>query len=307
MAEQLSLFDIELPPYIHDSPPQKTNDTPDYKSICMAKVPDSEYTNNTTPKGQIPTVDEILKLLDKGLYKVNAHEFLSDVFECGAIAISNRFDFTQYEKREQRYLQIIKKYDKSIQQLIADIFAKIFVLLTQQINPCIGFNDYLGELYMKSNTSNSKVGQFFTPYCVSRLCAEMTIDENVVKEHIEQDKILTLSEPACGSGGMIIAAADVLYYNHHFNIARNLLVECSDIDSRCVHMSYLQLGLAGIPAVIFRRNTLTLETWERWETPAYIMQYSRFRNILKGTANDWRAENELQNRNHRNSAKDSRG
>lgn len=276
--DQISIFDIELPPNIPESIPEP---------LKLAKVPDEDFICNT-PKDNIPTVNEILKLLEKGLYKVNAHEFLSDVFECGAIAISNRFDLLQYQKREERYLQIIQKYDRDIQLLMTEIFAKIFSLLTQQINPCVGFNDYLGDLYMRSNTSNSKTGQFFTPYCVSKACAEIAINENTVKEAIEQDKILTMSEPACGAGGMIIAAADVLYYKYHFNIARNLVVECSDIDSRCVHMSYLQLGLAGIPAVIFKRDTLSMQTWERWETPAYIMQYTRFKNFLEGTANDWR-------------------
>jgi len=41
-------------------------------------------------------------------------------------------------------------------------------------------------------------------------------------------------------------------------------------------MTYLQLALAGIPAVVYHRNGLTLETWDKWETPAYIMQYPRF-------------------------------
>lgn len=280
VAEQLSIFDIELPPNTPESIP------PVCKPLSMAKVPDEDYVSQ--PYANIPTVNEMLKLLEKGLYKVNAHEFLSDVFECGAIAISNRFDFAQYQQREKRYLQIIKKYTPEMQNLIAEIFAKMFQLLTQQVNPCIGFNDYLGELYMRSETSNSKAGQFFTPYCLSKACAEVSINEKTVQEAIEQDRILTLSEPACGAGGMIIAAADVLYYKYHFNYARNMVVECSDIDSRCVHMTYLQLGLAGIPAVVFRRNTLTMETWERWETPAYIMQWTRFKNFLTGTANDWK-------------------
>ena len=283
-AEQLSLFDIELPPCAPESAPQETRNN-------GAIVPDEDYLfANNKPVGEVPTVAEILKLLDKGLYKVNAHEFLSDVFECSAIAISNRFDLSQFDEREKRYLQIIKKYEPAMQKLITEIFAKIFLLLTQQINPAIGFNDWLGELYMRSETSNSKAGQFFTPYCVSKVCAEVAINEEAIKEAIENDKILTLSEPACGAGGMIIAAADILYYKYHFNISRNLVVECSDIDSRCVHMTYLQLGLAGIPAVVYRRNTLTMETWERWETPAYIMQYTRFKHFLKGTANDWHSK-----------------
>lgn len=266
------MFDVELPPHQRVSP---------------AKLPDDEYTLTNFPK-DIPTVNEILKLLEKGLYKVNAHEFLSDVFECSAIAISNQFDMRQSDEREKRYLNIIKKYTPDMQQLLTEVFAKIFVLLSQQVNPAVGFADYLGELYMRSDTRNSKAGQFFTPYCVSKACALCAIDPQRVEHAIENDEVLTFSEPACGSGGMIIAAADTLYYKYHFNYSRNMLVECSDIDSRCVHMCYLQLSLAGIPAIIFRRNTLTMETWDRWETPAYIMQWTRFKDFLRGTANDWR-------------------
>lgn len=268
---QLSLFDIELP----TQNMTKEEEPKHIKTVSPARVPDEEYSRK---HGKVPTVKEILKLMERGTYRAGAHEFLSDVFECGAIAISNQFDYQQSEKREQRYLQIIKKYDRDMQELITEVFAKIYLMLTQQID--VGFSDYLGELFMQSETMNKYTGQFFTPYQVSKLCAKMSIHPEVVAEHMEADSIITLNEPACGAGGMVIAAADVLYNDYHFNIASNLLVECSDIDSRCVHMSYLQLGLAGIPAVIYRRNTLTMETWERWETPAYIMQWNRFRNIL---------------------------
>lgn len=288
LSEQLSIFDIELPPYNEPNEALHEKDAADYKPINKASVPDEEYLY-TTPKENIPTVREISKLLEKGLYKVGAHEFLSDIFECGAIAISNSFDMAQYQDREERYLRIIKKYEPAMQELITEIFAKIFLLLTQQINPAVGFNDYLGELYMSSGTSNGKTGQFFTPYCVSKMCAETAINENFIKEAIEQDKIITLCEPTCGAGGMVIAAVDVLYNKYRFNYSRNLVVECSDIDSRCVHMTYLQLSLSGVPAVIFKRDSLSMQTWERWETPAYIMQYTRFKDFLKGTANDWKS------------------
>lgn len=285
-AAQLSLFDIELPQYINPEPeipepePDKKEQSPVYRSASPAIVPDSYFITSPLPV-KIPKVQDILKKLERGLYRVNAHEFLSDVFECGAIAISNRFDMQKAAKREQRYLQIIKKYDRDMQQLLLDIFADMSLLLMHQIHPAIGFNDYLGEIYMRSETSNKHTGQFFTPYSVSKMCAKVSINGILVKEYAEQDKIITLSEPACGAGGMVIAAADVLYNEYHFNIARNLLIECSDIDTRCVHMSYLQLALAGIPAIIYQRDTLTLKTWDRWETPAYIMQYWRFKDILK--------------------------
>lgn len=56
------------------------------------------YKNNIN---SIPTVDDILKLLDKFSGKTNPTEFLSDVFKCGAIAVSNRFDKTKYAERRR--------------------------------------------------------------------------------------------------------------------------------------------------------------------------------------------------------------
>lgn len=270
MNEQLSLFDIELPPQKEVAIKEDTTN-----KISFAKI--SEKPKPIFGKKDIPTVDDILKLLDKGTYKTNRYELLSDIFQCGAIAISNKFDIPQAEEREKTYLNIIKKYDKDMQYLIAEIFAKIYLLLTSQID--YGFADYIGELYMKSETSSKNAGQFFTPYCISKTCAETTINSSQVEQYIKEDKILTLNEPACGSGGMIIATIDTLYNKYDFNYSRNLFVECSDIDARCVYMTYLQLACTGVPAVIYQRDTLSMQTWQRWETPAYIMQWLRFRDI----------------------------
>lgn len=277
MEKQISLFDMELPPQSEIkeiSKKELKNNSHKAEKINFARVPDNE------PKikyEKIPTINDIIKLLDTGSYKVGRHELLSDVFQCGAIAIANKFDKRQGKKREETYLSIIKKYDKDTQQLITEIFAEISVLLLSQID--MGFDDYLGKLYMLSETSNSKTGQFFTPYHLSKLCAEMSINKNTVYEYIEKDKILTLNEPSCGAGGMIIAAIDVLYNRYRLNYSRNLFVECSDIDQRCVHMTYLQLSLIGVPAIVYQRDTLTMKTWQKWETPAYIMQYLRFKKF----------------------------
>jgi len=280
MEKQISLFDMELPPQSEIkeiSKKELKNNNHKAEKVNFARVPDNE------PKikyEKISTINDIIKLLDTGSYKVGRHELLSDVFQCGAIAIANKFDRRQAKKREETYLSIIKKYDKDTQQLITEIFAEISVLLLSQID--MGFDDYLGELYMLSETSNSKAGQFFTPYSVSKACAEACIDEKTVNEYIEKDKILTINEPACGAGGMIIAAIDILYNRYRLNYSRNVFVECSDVDQRCVHMTYLQLSLIGVPAIVYQRDTLTMKTWQKWETPAYIMQYLRFKNMERG-------------------------
>lgn len=222
-------------------------------------------------------VQEMLKLVDKFSNRHHKHEILSDCFECWAICISNMVDRTQYDEREKKYLEIVKKYDKPDLDLMAELFALVWITLTQMSEK--GFGDYLGELYMASDTSNKKAGQFFTPYSVSKLSADLTLKGS---ESLKDD-IITLYEPACGSGGMILAAMDTLqecginYTAHSFTVA-------GDVDSRCVHACYIQLSLAGVPAIVEQRDAFTMELiGGQWKTPAYIFQYLRFKDVLKGT------------------------
>lgn len=222
-------------------------------------------------------VNELLKLIDKFSSRHHKHEILSDCFEVWAICISNKFDLLQFEQREKRYLDIVKKYDKSDLDLMAQLFAEIWVLLGNMTED--GFDDYLGKLYMASDTSNKKAGQFFTPYDVSKLSAEMTMTGDVLGKDI-----ITIYEPACGSGGMVLACMDVLQNTHKINYTAHSFVVAGDIDSRCVHMTYIQLSLAGVPAVVEQRNALTMELIGGvWRTPAYLFQYPRFKDIMKGT------------------------
>lgn len=225
------------------------------------------------------SVDSIIKLFDKATYKVNRAKIMSDVFECGAIAISNRFDMRKYDEREKRYLQIMNQYSDSEKELITKIFSEIFVLCSSCTLKNGEFGDYLGELYMRSETSNSKVGQFFTPYCVSKLCAKTTINEKIIKEKKKSGEILSIMEPACGSGGMILAVLETLYYDHGLNYASQCFVQASDVDSRCVHMCYLQLSLAGVPAIIKQQDSISMKTWDVWYTPAYLFQYLKFKQF----------------------------
>jgi hypothetical protein len=40
---------------------------------------------------------------------------------------------------------------------------------------------------------------------------------------------------------------------------------------RAVHMAYIQLSLLHVPAVVVHGNTLSLEEWGYWYTPAHIL------------------------------------
>lgn len=249
------------------------------KTPNMEYVPEQEHTVARAVKGTgnicpypIPTVDEIIKMIDRSAYKVNRSKLIADVFECGALAISNQVDFNNYDEREQRYLEIIKSYSPSEQKLIVDIFAKVFALLSSVVYDNGTFNDYLGDLFMRCNQGNKNAGQFFTPYHISKFMAKITLSD------IENppQRILTICDPCCGGGGMAIAALDVLKNDYNVNYAMDCFIECADVDIRCVHMTYLQLALAGVPAIVKHQNTLSKELWSVWKTPAFIFQYHRF-------------------------------
>jgi len=265
-----------MPPFFFDFTLAKT-EIPDEQVVNMeqaAKIADG--TNRCTYP--IPKIDEIVKLIDKATYRVDKSKLISDVLACGAIAISNMVDLSQYDKREKEYLQIINSYRKYEQQLICDIFAKIFALLSSVVYDNGVFNDYLGELFMKCNLGNKKMGQCFTPYHICKFMANVAIDNP--KEIIADKGILTICDPCCGGGAMAIAALDVLKNEYNINYARDCFIECDDLDIRCVHMAYLQLSLAGVPAKVCHQDSLTLQRYSEWHTPAFILQYPRFARFV---------------------------
>lgn len=224
-------------------------------------------------------LNEINRLIERLLYRMDRYSVLADIFEISAITVSNRFEMRRevYDRREERYKEIVKKYDKAEQEVLVDVFTEIYFLLTGMLDH--GFDDYLGKLYMMSGTSNSVAGQFFTPYDISRMCADVSVDQESIRRSMEKNEVILLHEPTCGSGGMILAAVEALW-KRGFNYSNNLLVKCGDIDKRCVHMAYLQLALCGIPAVILHQNALTLETWDAWYTPALKLNWMRFAGKL---------------------------
>lgn len=134
---------------------------------------------------------------------------------------------------------------------------------------------------MQSCTSSKQAGQFFTPFSVNKMCSELSFAPDIIQQVKDGDKILKIHEPTVGAGGMVLAALDILYNKYHFNYSRNAFVDCGDIDKRCVHMTYLQLALAGVPAVVWHRDCLSLETWDCYHTPALCMQYSRFKPLVQ--------------------------
>jgi hypothetical protein len=129
--------------------------------------------------------------------------------------------------------------------------------------------DHLGTLFHDLALHKTWKGQFFTPYNLCQMMASMAFGDDA-KETIDRRGFITAAEPACGSGAMVIALADAMK-SEGLNYQRQLHVTATDVDIRCVHMAYVQLSLMHIPAIIVHGNTITMEQFGIWHTPAHIL------------------------------------
>ncbi len=223
----------------------------------------------------IRDVQHIIKKMESFRYKHGMLSAFQDALAMWTFALSNKFDYPARDRRERQYLEIAKKYNGAELEQFADIFADVMSLLTRCHTD--GFDDYLGCVYMNMDLGNKGSGQFFTPYHLSKLMAKMLFNPDT----LPAEGVVTMNEPTCGAGGMIMALADTLWNDHKFNYSDRLLVIAQDIDIKCVYMTYLQTALAGIPAVIYHGDTMAMKFWDVFYTPAYLFQWPKFKEALK--------------------------
>ncbi len=172
---------------------------------------------------------------------------------------------------EDQYMAVVKRNAPEDVRKMPELLG-ITALAVQE-----GGCDFLGQVVGDLELLNDHMGQFFTPYDVSRMIAEMTLAD--AGELIRAKGFITLAEPASGAGGMIVAAADVIE-KQGFDIGRQLYVDATDISPMCFKMTYLQASLRGIPATIRRGNTLSLEMFEQAHTPAFLPFYLTHREAF---------------------------
>ena len=162
---------------------------------------------------------------------------------------------------EQRYLNIIKTYTKEQAEEFSKLLAFLVLGLEQDSQ------DFLGQVYMSLNLGSQANGQYFTPYSVCKFMAEINFAEI---ESFQSNQLITLSEPCCGSGALIIAFAQTLR-EHNINYQQNLFVEAIDISEMCFKMTYIQLSLLGIPAKVVQGDSLSLKFQQVLYTPFYFL------------------------------------
>lgn len=194
-------------------------------------------------------VGQIIQCIRKTSGRYSEYEVFNDWIKCSAIAVSNSLQLIQdkvWKQRENEYMQTMLKYDLEERK----DFVKMTCLLADELdeNP----SDVLGKIFMQAKMGSSATGQFFTPYHICQLCA------TALMGRIEPDEqgLYKFSEPSCGGGAMIIAAAMELKKNG-INYQKKMRVVAQDLDWNGVYMCYLQLSFLGIHAICVQGDSMS--------------------------------------------------
>lgn len=168
------------------------------------------------------------------------------------------------DELEQEYMRIVKRYEKDDAIRMSHLLAEVVMGLDTAPS------DFLGSVFMELELGSGKIGQFFTPYEVSKMMALLVHGDSI--DALSDQPFITLSEPACGAGGMVVAFVEAML-EKGLNPQQQLWVSCVDVDQVAAMMCYLQLSLLHIPAEIVTGNTLTMEHSRVMRTPAHYLGF----------------------------------
>jgi type I restriction-modification system DNA methylase subunit len=204
------------------------------------------------------------------------YEVFKDFVTMAAISLHNAV--RKFSHLEAEYMAIVQRFTPAE----LDAFASLFAMLVQMLEPTP--SDVLGTLFMSLDLGSAVHGQFFTPSHICELMAQIgyghqleSLSALASSEARTADsdtcaKFVTLAEPACGAGGMVLAFVRVLI-SHGLNPAQHLWVRCQDIDRTAALMCFIQLALWNVPAAVIVGDTLADEVREVFYTPAHYLGF----------------------------------
>ena len=135
--------------------------------------------------------DKIIKTIQSMIGKYGVYNIFEDWVRMIALAYANQIIFSQ--KREDEYLEIMKKYDEAERSKLCEMYAWLLEWSEEEMT------DMLGYIYMHLELGSKAHGQFFTPYHICQMMAKMQKYDG---------KVLKVNEPSCGAGGNVIALAE---------------------------------------------------------------------------------------------------
>ena len=156
-----------------------------------------------------------------------------DDFLTMAIAVCSYNSATGVAHYEEEYLATIAPYKHSeLRHEFPNALVYLIEEMETRLKDHLG-NDVLGEFF-EQHISNGRNGQFFTPFPICMMMAASLYDG----KQADAPTMLSILDPTCGSGRMLLAAQRVCGSQHQYYGI--------DIDRVCVKMAALNMFLHGM-------------------------------------------------------------
>jgi type I restriction-modification system DNA methylase subunit len=197
------------------------------------------------------------KILDRISHRHNTRQVFDAFIRFSACALAA-------QTREPEYLEEAKRWEKPDMDLFAEAFAALVGEMESR-----PFEDIIGGYYMEfavSHKGQQWNGEFHTPKPICDLMARMTLGD---MESLPNEGPITVCEPACGAGAMILSLAEACSPE----IRRRLRVTAIDVSRTACDMTFINTTLWGIPTRVIHGNTLSMECWAAWSNIHYIVPW----------------------------------
>ncbi len=163
-----------------------------------------------------------------------------------------------YQRLEAKYFEAIKGYTADELTTMAHMMS--MTLLAHRTEFC----DFLGELAGENELLNQDGGQFFTPYSLCSLMAQTSLMD--ASKIVEEQGLITISDPAVGGGAMLIASAEELL-RQKIDPRSCAQFDAVDVSRNAFNMAYIQLSALDLQAMVRHGDTLSTQMWENRPTP----------------------------------------
>ncbi|EPD0212447.1 N-6 DNA methylase, partial [Salmonella enterica] len=245
-----------LPPPVAEEGGEAANDDgPDEPDDNVVALPWAARRGKTNPH-----IQEFVSVFNRTAPHENRWQVFSDFAHMAAAALYNVFHHDPTVEAD--YLRRVKRYSKED----AIRMSRLLDVVTDGLE--FSPTDFLGQLMMTLELGNQNLGQYFTPYSVSYVMARINMADRLPELEEGHGSFITVCDPACGAGGMIVATAEAML-EAGYNPQKRMLAFCTDIDPLAAMLCYIQLTLMHIPAVVSIGNSLTMEMTREMATPAY--------------------------------------
>lgn len=192
---------------------------------------------------------EFYKLFSQLCGMHSAWEVWADFVSMSALSIANVFDRQGpvHDDRERQYQETIRRYLKEEREVFPQLFSAVVLALEEDPE-----QDFLGEMFSALGLNSHWKGQFFTPYHISHFMAEVAM--NGVETQIERQGWVSVHDPCCGAGALLVAARNVMVRRKIPSTA--VLYVAQDVDRTAALMCYIQLALLGCAGYVVVADSL---------------------------------------------------